>query len=430
METPPNYLDRTVLIHGRFRTEKWNYSNHIVPPVTTSVSFRLESADRGAEAFRRFANPDLDRHEVEPIYVYDRLDDPSQGMLEEALAFAEKGETAVSFETGMAAMSAAIGVHVRTGDHVLLHRTVYGCTYSLVRNWLSRFGVEHTLVDMKDLDAVREAIRPETKVIQFESPTNPTLEIIDIPAVVALVREVNAVRPPERHIATIVDNTFATPFCQRPIALGVDMVVHSLTKNLSGFGTDMGGAIICRRNIEPDVLLFRKDFGGSLSPKAAWHIATYGVSTLALRMERQQRSACEVADFLLHHPLVARVNYPGLCDFPQYDLAVRQMRDIDGQFAPGSMVYFEVVGEGLEAKERAIRVINHIAERSLCVTLAVSLGQIRTLVEAPYAMTHSVIPEEDQQLGGISPAGIRLSLGIEDVRDIIRDLGEALDRAG
>lgn len=421
------YRDRSVLIHGKFKSEKWDFEDHILPPITTSVSFRLRSAQRGAQGFQQFANPELDRDEIHPIYIYGRLDEPGQGLLEETLAFAEKGETAVSFATGMAAISAAIGIHVKTGDHILMHHTVYGCTFSFVTNWMKRFGVDSTLVDFRNIDEVRAAIRPETRVVYFETPCNPTLDLIDIEAVVNVIKEANASRNETERIYSVLDNTFATPYCQRPILMGIDFVVHSLTKNLGGFGADMGGVVIGPRSKETDVLLFRKDFGGSLSPKAAWDVLVYGIPTLALRMERQQEIAMQVAEFLSLHPKVKEVRYPGLESFPQYALAQKQMRDIDGDFAPGSLLYFELAGTPEKSYERAVKMINHIADNALSITLAVSLGQIRTLIEHPASMTHSAIPPEEQIKGGIAPGGLRLSMGIEDVRDILSDLKEALD---
>lgn len=420
-----DYKDRSVLIHGKFRSEKWDFEDHILPPITTSASFRLRNADRGAQAFQQFANPELDRATLHPIYIYERLDEPCQGLLEETLAFAEKGETAVAFATGMAAISAIFGIHLRAGEHLLMHNTVYGCTYSLVNRWLKRFGVANDSCDFTCIGNVAELIRPETRVVYFESPCNPTMEVIDIESITALAAKVNANRPGEEKLVVVMDNTFATPYCQRPLTMGVDFVVHSLTKNLGGFGADMGGAVIGRRTSETDLLLFRKDFGGAISPKAAWQILVYGIPTLALRLERQQRSAMEVAQFLESHPKVSQVRYPGLASFPQSALAQKQMRDFDGNFAPGSVIYFEVGGP--EPYEAAKKVANHVAKEALSITLAVSLGQIRTLIEHPASMTHSAIPPEEQAKAGINPGGLRLSLGIEDVRDIIVDLGCALD---
>lgn len=418
-----DYRDRSVLIHGKFKSEKWDFADHILPPITTTTAFRLRTAERGTEGFQQFANPDLDRATLHPIYIYTRLDDPCQALLEETLAFAEKGETAVSFATGMAAISAALGIHLKAGDHIVLHKAIYGCTYRLITVWLNRFGISYTSADLTKLDEFSAAIRPETRVIYFESPCNPTLELIDIEAVSKLIREENENRNEGERIVSVMDNTFATPFCQRPLTMGVDFVVHSLTKNLGGFGADMGGAVIGSRAKETDLLLFRKDFGGSLSPKAAWQILVYGIPTLSLRVERQQDSAQKIAEFLSAHNKVKRAVYPGLDSFPQKELARKQMRDIDGDFAPGSVVYFE-----MPDYESAKNLANIIAGNALSVTLAVSLGQIRTLIEHPASMTHSAIPPEEQLKAGISPGGLRLSVGIEDVRDIISDLDEALSK--
>lgn len=420
------YRDRSVLIHGKFRSEKWDFEDHILPPITTSVSFRLRDAKRGAEGFAQFANPELDRGTLHPIYIYARLDDPCQALLEETLAFAEKGETAISFATGMAAVSAAIGTHVSAGDHILIHKTVYGCTYGLITDQLKRFGVEHSFVDFLNLDSVRKSVQPNTKVIYFESPCNPTMELIDIAGVTEIVRDANSGRSEDAQMVSIIDNTFATPFCQRPIEHGIDFVVHSLTKNIGGFGATMGGAVIGPRASETSLLIFRKNFGGSLSPKAAWDLLVYGVPTLALRVERQQQSALKVAEYLESHPKVSRVVYPGLASYSQGELARKQMRDIDGNFAPGSMIYFELQGEQKESYDSAVKLIDRLASESLSITLAVSLGQIRTLVEHPASMTHSAMPADDLAKAGIAPGGVRLSIGLEDVRDILGDLERSL----
>jgi cystathionine beta-lyase/cystathionine gamma-synthase len=421
------YRDRSVLIHGKFRSEKWDFQDHILPPITTAVSFRLRNAARGAEGFKQFANPDVDRDKAKPIYIYDRLDEPCVGLLEETLAFAEKGECAVCFGTGMAAIAAAIGIHVTSGDHLVYHPAIYGCTYSHIVRWLTRFGVASTPARFQCLDEVAEAVRPETRVLYFESPSNPTMELVDLEAVAALAQRLNADRPEDRRIFTVIDNTFASPFAQRPVTHGIDFVVHSLTKHVSGFGATMGGAVVGPRRFETDLLLYRKDFGGSLTPDAAWHILTYGIPTLAMRIEHQQKTAQRVAEFLDLHPKVARVHYPGLDSFPQKALALKQMRDIDGDFAPGSMIFFEMDGTPDESFRSAIKVCDHLAENALSVTLAVSLGQIRTLVEHPASMTHSAIPPDEQLRAGISPGGIRLSIGLEDERDILRDLESALE---
>lgn len=421
MAADGSYRTRSALIHGRFRTEKWDFQDHIVPPITTAVSFRLRSAERGAEGFKQFANPDIDRSTAKPIYIYDRLDEPCQGLLEETLAFAEEGECAVSFATGMAAISAAIGIHLHAGDHVIYHPAIYGCTYSHITNWLNRFGISSTAVDLNNLEELAQAMTPMTKVIFFESPCNPTMTLVDIRALVGFVKAENGNREPEKKVVTVIDNTFASPYGQRPLTMGVDYVVHSLTKHIGGFGCSMGGAVIGPRKTETNLLLYRKDFGGSLSPDAAWHILTYGVSSLAVRMDRQQMTAGKIASWLEQMPGVNSVSYPGLDSFPQKELAKKQLVGLDGEFAPGSMIYFDV-----EDYSRAVKIANWLAENSLAITLAVSLGQIRTLVEHPASMTHSALGEEAQKKGGLSPGGLRLSIGLEDYRDIQMDLEKAM----
>jgi cystathionine beta-lyase/cystathionine gamma-synthase len=425
-EDERDYHVETRLIHGKFFSEEWNYEDHIVPPISSSVAYRLESAARGAAGFERFANPDLaDRGS--PIYVYDRLEEPTRGLLEERLRMAEGGECAVTFATGMAAVSAALGVLVRTGDTVLCHRTIYGCTYSLLTNWYPRLGIQVRFLDLRDAAALRKALDRDAMVLYLETPTNPTLDILDLEAIAREVAAVNARRGKRRRVFTVVDNTFATPFCQRPLRHGIDLVVHSLTKNVGGFGTDMGGVVVGPRLLKPDLLLYRKDFGGALAPKSAWPALVYGLPTLPIRMRRQQETAGAIARFLAERPEIARVAYPGLPGSDGHGIARRQMLDFHGAFAPGSMVYFVFAGPPAEAHDRGRRFIDHLAKKALTVTLAVSLGQVRTLVEHPASMTHAVVPPEEQAKSGIDPGGVRLSVGLEEPADLLADLSSALE---
>lgn len=425
-EHKPEYHNETRMIHGDFHSLHWNYEDDIVPPISATAAYRLESVERGAEGFQEFANPEFNRHTHSPIYIYDRLDEPSRSMLEDNLAAAEEAESAVCFATGMAAISAALGILVRAGDTILTHHTLYGCTYSLLANWMPRFGVQAKMVDLKDLSHVEDMLSHDVMVVYFETPTNPTLEMIDIAAIRRLVDAANRKRAKSRKIFIVVDNSFATPFCQRPLKFGADVVCQSLTKNIGGFGTDMGGAWIGPRLLEPDVLLYRKDFGASLNPRSAWQTLVYGLPTLAVRSRQQIETSLRVAQFLESHPAVKQVNYPGLASHPQYAIAQKQMVDVGGKFAPGSMIYFTLKGRPNEASDLGRGVMNYLADNSLAVTLAVSLGQIRTLVEHPSSMTHAAIPIAEQIKAGIDPGGIRLSIGLEAPEDIIRDLEEAL----
>ncbi|MBI5765034.1 MAG: aminotransferase class I/II-fold pyridoxal phosphate-dependent enzyme [Planctomycetes bacterium] len=415
---------RTRMIHGQSRSRRWDYSHHVVPPITSSATFRLESAARGAQGFCDFAHDSADTHD--PIYIYDRLEEPTRSMLEDNLAAAEKGESALCFASGMGAISAALMTLCETGDHIVSHRVLYGCTYSLMTNWLPRNQIKVAFEDLTNIDALRNAITPRTRVVYFETPVNPDMTLIDIAAVAAVVADANKPREPMHRIRIIVDNTFATPHCQRPIEFGADVVCHSLTKGIGGFGTDIGGAVITSHDLRNRLLMYRKDFGGILSPKSAWATLVYGLPSLAARMANYQKTAHRVADHLVRHPKIERVLYPGLETFPQFALAKKQMRDTKGHFTPGSMLYFVLKDRAGDGKVGE-RFVDWIAQNSYAISLAVSLGQIKTLVECPFIMTHSAIPPDEMRRRGILPGGIRLSCGLEDWEDIVADLEDALD---
>lgn len=416
----------TFLIHGKAQTARWDFSHHTVPPLSSSVTYRLDSAERGGRGFLQFARGR--EEDAEPVYIYDRLDEPTRSILEDDLAKAEGGEVCCTFSTGMAAISAGLGILLKPGDHIVAYGTIYGCTYSLLTRWLSRLQIRTTFCDFTDVQRVRAEIRPETRVLYAETPANPTMELVDLGALCNLRDEVNAGRPGDERLHILIDNTFASPYCQRPLEWGADLVVESLTKNICGFGTDMGGAVICGRRYEEELFMYRKDFGGVLSPKSAWAILVYGLSTLTLRAKRQIETALKVARFLERHPKIARVHYPGLPSHPQHDLALKQMRSTLGTFAPGTLLYLEMREDG-EEPVHARRLIDWAATHSYCITLAVSLGNIRTLIEAPGIMTHSALPPDAQRAARIAPNGIRLSFGLEKAEDIISDLEEGLAQA-
>ena len=418
---------RTHLIHGNFESKRWDYDHHVIPPISSSTTYRLSSAHRGVQGFLDFSHDEMNTPEHVPIYVYDRLDEPTRGMLEDNLAYAEGGESAVSFATGMAAISAALGVTTKAHDEVIAHQVLYGCTYSLLTNWLPRCGIRTRFVDLKDPANLERALNDHSRVVFFETPVNPTMRLIDIAAIRRVVDRHNHGR--RKPVRVIVDNTFATPYCQRPLEHGAHIVVHSLTKAIGGFGTDMGGVVVAPHDLHGSLMLYRKDYGGVLSSKCAWMFLVYGLPTLATRMVNQQKSAMKVAKFLVDHPLVGSVSYPALKSFPQCDLARRQMVDDRGHFAPGSMLYF-TLKEQEEGNTLAESFIDYIAEHAYTITLAVSLGQIKTLVENPYAMTHATLPEEEKLTRGVEPGGIRLSVGLEDWHDLIEDLRHAFDHVG
>jgi cystathionine beta-lyase/cystathionine gamma-synthase len=417
---------RTRLIHGIGRSRKWDYDHHVVPPMTSSATFRLDSVSRGAQGFVEFGHLSPDSKERGPIYIYDRLDEPTRGMLEENLAVAERAECAVCFASGMAAISAALGILAPSGSHILSHRTIYGCTYSLMTNWLPRIKVETTFADLVDPNALANNIRENTRVLYFETPVNPDMQIIDIGAARRTLNEINRHRPAEHRVWMVVDNTFASPFCQRPLTLGADVVVESLTKAIGGFGTDLGGVVAGPKSLHDSLVMYRKDFGASLSPKSAWPPLVYGLPSLGARMANYQKTAHHIARFLENHPKVEYVRYPGLANFPQFELAKKQMVDEGGHFAPGSMIYF-VLRQKSATDNPGERLIDWIAANSYCITLAVSLGQIKTLIECPYSMTHAALPADRKADDGLVPGGVRLSVGLEDWHDLMSELSEALD---
>lgn len=423
------YSAETQLIWGKSFTPKWDYSHHVIPPISSSSTFRMDSTKRGAQGFVEFAHHvgDFLVESKAPIYIYDRLGEPNKDLLEENLAMAEGGECAVTFATGMAAISALCGVLLGSGSEVVAHKMLYGCTYSLLKNWLPRYRIKVTWTDFNDPDALDKAITPQTRLLYFESPVNPTMELVDIQSVATVAQKHNSHRKKEHKLYTAVDNTFATPFCQRPLQLGIDFVVESLTKGLCGFGTDMGGVVVGPCWSYDPLLMYRKDFGGVLGAKSAWPILVYGLPSLAVRMRQQIETAQKVAEFLERDKRIAFVHYPGLDSFKQRVLAHTQMQDYEGRFAPGTLMYFAPKAKNpTDELKKADNLVNYIARHSYTMTLAVSLGNIRTLIEHPGSMTHSSIPPEEQARRGIDPGGIRLSIGLEKAEDIISDLRAAL----
>lgn len=403
---PKLYHPETRWLHGEARSKRWDFSHHVVPPISASSSYRLETSGRGARGFQEFG-----QDSEQPIYIYDRLDEPARGMLEDALADAEGLDAGICFASGMAAIAAALGCLLQAGDHVVAHRTIYGCTQSLFDRWFPRMGLRVTQVDLTQPGALAAALEPRTRVVFFETIVNPSLELFDVHA----LRTVIDSHPSGCGARIVVDNTFATPYTLRPAAWGADVVVHSLTKNIGGFGTELGGAVLVPHDLASDVRTYRKDFGGVLAAPAAWSILVHGLPTLSIRLERQQSSALQIAAALESEPGVRRVRYPGLASYPQRALAEQLLRTPDGRFAPGSMIYFELDDRVVEPG----RFVDSLAQNSYAVTLAVSLGHVKTLVEMPQLMTHSANP------GAVAAAGVRLSVGLEHPEDVLRDLRAA-----
>ena len=410
---------RSTMVHGQTSTKSWEFSRHLIPPITSNTTFRLGSLDRGAQGFMQFGADDIDR--LDPILIYDRLDEPNTLMLEEQLALLEGSEAATAFGSGMGAISGALLSVLKAGQRIVAHRNLYGCTYSLLSEWLPRFGIESTFIDVNSSEHRQLLSDPNVRVLYFECVSNPSLDLADIPTIMTEVRKINRTRSESDRIIVIVDNTFATPWTLRPLEWGVDLVIHSLTKNIGGFGTEMGGAVMGSRRFERGLKLARKDFGAILNPKSAWGISVYGIPTLAVRFEQQQKNAITVAQFLEKHPKVETVLYPGLKSYEKFKLAKKLLKTPEGHFAPGTMISFTLKGD----MNRCRKFVDHIAKNSYSITLAVSLGLTKTLIEVPGYMTHAAIPKEKLASSGIDPRLIRLSLGVENSADLIRDLDAA-----
>lgn len=396
MENLKNKKFATQAIHGGHKKDP--VSGALTTPIFQTSTFVFDSAEQGG---RRFALE-------EDGFIYSRLGNPTNMQLEEKIALLEKGEACLSTSSGMGAITSALWTALKAGDHIVASKTLYGCTYALLNHGISRYGVEVTFVDAANLDEVRAAMKENTKVVYLETPANPDLKLVDIEAVAKIGHEVEG-------CMVIVDNTFCTPYIQRPLELGADVVVHSATKYLNGHGDVIAGFVVGKKEFIDQVRLFGvKDMTGAVLSSFDAYLIMRGMKTLQIRMDRHTKNAMEVAKFLESHENVELVNYPGLESFPQYELAQKQMD------MPGGMIAFEVKG-GLEAGKKLLNSLE------LC-TLAVSLGDCETLIQHPASMTHSPYTPEERAEAGISEGLIRISVGLEDAEDIIADLKQGLDR--
>ena len=413
----PDFIEQFFLNCG-FATRALHAGEHVGQPHTPahntpiyqSSTFIFESADHGAAVFKGET----------PGYVYTRMGNPTVMALEGKINALEGGRwkldhpddvvATLAFSSGMAAIAAAIMACAHAGDTILMGDVVYGATEHLCSNVLNNYGVTTVEVHMSDLPAVEAALKahPDAKLIFFETPMNPTLEVVDIEAIVKLVRATN----PEMRV--IVDNTFATPYLQRPLELGADVVVHSTTKYIGGHGAVVGGLAITRHEtVKNDLYKIIKDIGSSPSPFDTW-LVNMGLKTLPIRMDKHCSNAMAIARFLESHPKVDKVFYPGLPSHPQHELAKKQMENF------GGMVSFELKG-GFEAGKKLMDTID-------IFTLAVSLGCVDSLIQHPASMTHGSVPREKKLKGGITDGLVRISVGIEDPEDLINALEEALKK--
>ena len=417
------YSMQTRMVHGDWKQMQIDYSRALVPPISSAVTYSMDTEVFGGKKPIEFLM-ELEDFSRLPFYHYQRFDDPTWSLLEHKIAAAEGGETALVFATGMAAVTAGLMLNVSAGDEIVFHHAIYGNSHALITETFPRFGVKSIGLDFCDESALAAAINEKTRIVYFETPVNPLVNVVDIAAVRRIVDEAEERLGRKGQILVIADNTFPSPFCQRPLEHGVDIVVCSLTKSIAGFGADMGGALIIPDDMRPALVMHREVTGGIISPKVAWNIMMFGLPTLKVRMKTMQESALKIATFLADHSKIRKVNYPGLESHPQHEIAKRQMRDYNGEFAPGSMLYFELDTDDDRAIERFTQ---HAGDHSYSIALAVSLGHITTLLENPYNMTHLLVPEEDKKAMGLKPSGMRFSVGLEDPDDIMQDLRESLD---
>ncbi|MEX6493611.1 methionine gamma-lyase [Fusobacterium animalis] len=375
-----------------------NLYGTLAMPIYQTSTFIFDSAEQGG---RRFALE-------EAGYIYTRLGNPTTTVLENKIAALEEGEAAVATASGIGAISSSLWTVLKAGDHVVTDKTLYGCTFALMNHGLTKFGVEVTFVDTSNLDEVKKAMKENTRVVYLETPANPNLKIVDLEGVCKVAHT-------NPNTLVIVDNTFATPYMQKPLKLGVDVVVHSATKYLNGHGDVIAGLVVTNKELADQIrFVGLKDMTGAvLGPQEAYYIIR-GMKTFEIRMERHCKNARAIADFLNKHPKVEKVYYPGLESHPGYEIAKKQMKDF------GAMISFELKG-GFEAGKT---LLNNL---KLC-SLAVSLGDTETLIQHPASMTHSPYTKEEREAAGITDGLVRLSVGLENVEDIIADLEQGLEK--
>lgn len=385
----------TMAIHGAGGK---NPFGTLATPIYQTSTYVFDSAEQGGARFAL----------EEPGYIYSRLGNPTCTQVEEKLALLEGAEASISCASGMGAITSALWVLLKNGDHMIAHKTLYGCTYAFLCHGLSRYGIEVTFVDMTNPEEVRQALRPNTKVVYFESPANPNMEMIDIEAIAKIAHS-------QADITVVADNTYCTPYICRPLEHGVDVVVHSATKYLNGHGDVIAGFVVGSQEYINQVrLLGVKDLTGAcLGPLEAFLISR-GMKTLSIRMDRHSENAQKVAEYLEKHPKIVSVQYPGLNSFMYKTLADKYMK------LPGGMISFEVKG-GKPAGQKLLNAC------TLCA-VAVSLGDTETLIQHPASMTHSPYTEEECAAAGISQGLVRISVGLENVEDIISDLEQALNK--
>ncbi|RMG33767.1 MAG: aminotransferase class I/II-fold pyridoxal phosphate-dependent enzyme [Methanobacteriota archaeon] len=388
------YGIQTIAIHGGLEWKEI-YPYPVNAPIFASSTFAFQNVDHGARIFQG---------EEPGGYTYGRLANPTVRDAELRLAHLEGAEDCLLLASGMAAVSTLIFTVLKKGDHLVADNTLYGGTMSLFTHELENHGIEVTLVDASDPENVRKALKNNTKLIYFETPTNPTLRLVPIQPIVEIAKECG--------ILTAIDSTFMTPILMRPIEMGVDFVIHSATKYLNGQSDVIAGAICGSQELIAECRMTSVHHGGILGPFEAF-LLSRGMKTLKIRMDAHERGGRIIAKYLADHPLIKKVYYPGLETHPQHELAKQQANGF------GAMIGFELKGD-LEIAKKFVDNLN-------LVTRAVSLGGVESLLTHPASTTHSIVDEEDRKKAGITDTYMRLSVGLEDPEDIIKDFEQAFD---
>jgi methionine-gamma-lyase len=385
----------TLVIHEGYDDKA--HKGSLTTPLYQTSTFSFESAKQGEQRFSG--------EEAGPIYS--RLGNPTVHVLEERMTMLENGKGALAFGSGMAAVSTVLVHLTKTGDHILCTRGIYGCTFGLLSMMEEKYNITHDLIRMATEEEIEKAIKPETVCIYVETPINPTMELVDLHAVVNVAK---------RHgLKVVVDNTFSSPYLQNPLTIGVDFVLHSATKYINGHGDVIAGLLVGNDKEEMDNIRksVQKDYGGIISPFDAW-LLIRGLKTLPVRMERHTSNAEKLLTYLKSHPLVEKVFYPFDKDNPQYEIAKRQMS------AGGGLISFTIKG-GREGAQ-------HFMDSLSLIKIAVSLGDAETLIQHPATMTHSVVPEQNRLSMGITDSLLRLSVGLENADDLLADLAGAFEK--
>lgn len=393
----------TLCIHAAAKPVAGSDEEHVLHshtfPIFQTSTFVFDDSQMGADLFGKKREG----------HIYSRMGNPTVEKFEMAVAELEHGEHGIAFASGMGAVSGAVFPFLKAGDHAVCSQVMYGPTVHFFGNVLGRYGVKTAIIDTADTEKVRESVKKgETKVVYVETPGNPLTTVTDLREVAKIAHEAGAV--------LIVDNTFASPIFQNPLVLGADVVLHSITKYLNGHGDVVGGVVVTKTAEHAGLIRkWRQDTGGIMGPFDAF-LVLRGIRTLAMRMKLHGENAMKVAEFLEKHPKVARVTYPGLKSSPYYERAKAQMKGGYGA------TFSFIMKDGFESAKRVI-------EHTKLATLAVSLGCLDTLVEHPGSMTHASVPLEIMKEQGLCPELIRISVGCEDVEDIIADLEQALSYA-